>query len=387
MTLHLLRDDLWQARRSLARDRGVAVIVVLVLALGIGATTAIFSLVNSVVLRPLAYRDPDRLFLIREGVNTTRRGAATLPANVRHFLAWRDQTTAFEAMALVDYAAPSLTGFGEPERVDGAKVSAGFFDLLGVRAARGRTFVAGEAEPGRDRVVVVSDAFWRRLGADPAFVGRRLMIDGEALEVVGVLPPDFRFGRIDRFGVAMSSGQAEIFRPWPIEAEARQVGMTGDHNYLALARLKTGVTEVRAGEELDVVQARIAAQLTGDERLTLIAGLRPLHDEMVGASRRGLWMVLVAVGGNLLVACGWCVRRVAGATPPCAPRWARLRRVSRARVSSRASCSPAPAVWPGLCWRWRACACWSNARPPICRVSPKCRSTVARSRSASRSRC
>jgi predicted permease len=301
-SLHLLRDDLWQARRSLARDRGVAVIVVLVLALGVGAATAIFSLVNSVVLKPLAYRDPDRLFLVREGVNTTRRGAATLPANVRHFRAWREQTTAFEEMAIVDYSAPSLTGLGEPERLDGAKVSAGFFDLLGVRAARGRTFVAGEAEPGRDRVVVVSDAFWRRLGADPAFVGRRLRLDGEALEVVGVLPPDFRFGRIDRFGVALSSGQVEIFRPWPIETE--QPGLTGDHNYLALARLKAGVTITRAEQELDVVQARIAAQLTGDERLTLIAGLRPLHDEIVGASRRGLWMVLVAVGGIVLVACG-----------------------------------------------------------------------------------
>jgi predicted permease len=302
MALDLLRDDLRQARRSLARDRGVALVVVLVLALGIGATTAIFSLVHSVVLRPLAYRDPDRLFVVREGVNATPRGAATLPANVRHFLAWREQTTTFEAMALVKYSAPSLTGFGEPRRVEGANVTAGFFGLLGVHASRGRTFAAGEDATGRDRVVVVSDTFWRQLGADVALVGRRLMLDGESLEVVGILPPDFRFGRVDRFGVALTSGEVEVFRPWPLETESP--GLTGDHNYLALARLRAGVSVAHGEDELDVVQARIAAQLTGDERLTLTAGLRPLHDEIVGASRRGLWMVLAAVAGILLVACG-----------------------------------------------------------------------------------
>ena len=304
MTLSLLRDDLRQARRSLARDRSLAALVVVVLALGIGATTAVYSLVNGVLLAPLPYRDPDRLFVIREGVNATGRGAATLPANVRHFLAWREQTTAFEAMALVNYSASTLTGLGEPERLDGANVSGAFFDLLGVRAARGRTFVPGEDEPGRDRVVVVSDAFWRRLGGDPALVGRQLRLDGESCEVVGVLPPNFRFGRVDRFGVALTSGEIEVFRPWPLGPEAASVGLIGDHNYLAVARLRPSVASDRAVSQLDVVQARIAAQLTGEDRLTLTAGLQPLHEAIVGASRRGLWMMLAAVAGILLVACG-----------------------------------------------------------------------------------
>jgi predicted permease len=302
MRIDLLRDDVRLASRSLGRDRGLVGVAVLVLALGIGATTAIFSLVNSVLLRPLAFRDPDSLFVVREGVNAASRAASGMPVNARHFMAWRAQTSAFDSLALVNYTAPSLTGFGEPERLEGARVSAVFFDLLGVRAARGRTFAAHEEAPGRDDVIVVSDAFWRRMGADPGFVGRRLMVDGESLEVVGVLSPEFHFARFDPAGLALSSGQVEVFRPWPLDEQTW--GLTGDHNYLALARLKTGVTVERGEADLDVVQARIAAQLTGDERLTLRAALRPLHDEVVGGSRRGLWMVLAAVGSILLVACG-----------------------------------------------------------------------------------
>jgi macrolide transport system ATP-binding/permease protein len=302
MRIDLLRDDIRLARRSLVRDRGLSGIAVLVLALGSGATTAIFSLVNSVLLRPLAFRSPDATFVVREGVNAASRATSGLPANARHFMAWRAQTTAFESMALINYTAPALTGFGEPERLEGARVSAAFFDLLGVPAARGRTFAASEEAPGRDDVIVVSDAFWRRLGADPGFVGRRLTIDGESLEVVGVLSPGFHFARFDPAGIAVSSGQVEVFRPWPLDEQTW--GLTGDHNYIALARLRAGVTVERAEADLDVVQARIAAQLTGDERVTLRAALRPLHDEIVGGSRRGLWMVLAAVGSILLIACG-----------------------------------------------------------------------------------
>jgi predicted permease len=302
MRIDLLRDDLRLASRSLWRDRSLTVVAVVVLALGIGGTTAIFSLVNSVLLRPLAFAEPDALFVIREGVNAASRAEAGLPANARHFLAWRAQAISFTAMALVNYTAPSLTGLGEPERLEGARVSAVFFDLLGVRAARGRTFAASEEAPGRDDVIVVSDAFWRRFGTDPAFVGRRLTIDGESLEVVGVLPPDFHFARFDAAGVGLTAGQVDVYRPWPIDEQTW--GLTGDHNYIALARVKAGVRVERAEADLDVVQGRIATQLTGEERLTLRAALHPLHEEVVGRSRRGLWMVLVAVASILIVACG-----------------------------------------------------------------------------------
>src|SRR5262245_31118607 len=187
--LDTLYQDLRYAGRVITTNRGYAAVVVLTLALGIGATTAIFSLVYSVLLKPLPYARPHDLYSIEVVIPERREQIPSLPATVQLYLRWRAAPTAFSAMCALTPWEASLTGGGDPERIGGARVSANFFAVLGAGVALGRGFSAEEEQPGRERVVVISDALWRRrFGGDPAAIGRSILINGEPHTVIGVAP-------------------------------------------------------------------------------------------------------------------------------------------------------------------------------------------------------
>ena len=171
-----LPSDLSHAARSLVREPGFTVPAILMLGLGLGATTAVFSLVNGVLLKPLPYAQPDRLVTIREVIPEIAQLYPSLPVNARHFVEWRKECPALESMSVIQPGTLNLTGSGEPERLDAAFVSANLFRVLGVRPALGRDFRDDEEQEGRDAVAVLTDGLWRRrFHADPSLVGRTIV--------------------------------------------------------------------------------------------------------------------------------------------------------------------------------------------------------------------
>src|SRR5260221_6205601 len=188
--LDLFLRDIRHAWRGLWKSPGFAITAVLTLALGIGANTAIFSVVYAVLLKPLPYSQPDQIYSAEVVIPERRSQFSSLPVTVQVYLEWRKTNTAFGAMTALTPWECNLTGDGEPERLGGARVSANFFSFLGVPIARGRGFSAGEEQPGRDTVVVISDGLWRRrYGSDPALIGRSIRVNGASHVVVGIAPP------------------------------------------------------------------------------------------------------------------------------------------------------------------------------------------------------
>ena len=186
-------SDLRYALRTLARNRGFAAIAVLTLALGIGATTAIFSVFDAVLLRPLPYAKPGRLVAIEEVVPKLAQFGPSLPVTAWHFREWRKHSRAFEQFALVGSIGYTLTGGGDPLSLTGSRVSASLFPMLGIQAQLGRTFREDEDQPGRDRVVVIGNSLWTsRFHRDPAIVGSKISLNGQPFEVIGVLPAGVR---------------------------------------------------------------------------------------------------------------------------------------------------------------------------------------------------
>jgi putative ABC transport system permease protein len=294
-----LWQDLRYAARVLGRSPGFACIAILTLALGIGANTAIFSVVNSVLLRPLAYRQPQQLYSIREVVPQLTKYYPSFPVNVPGFLTWQRECHSFEAIAIAGTTSMDFTGHGQPQQIDGVKVSANFFDALGVRPQLGRGFLPGEDAFGRDQEVVLTDSFWRgEFHGDPALVGKTITLNGAPFVVVGILPASFHFpkalGALSTFGTHI-----DYFKPYGDKVS--DIDLIGEFDYAAIARLKPGVTPEQALADLNVVQARIAKQ--AKENLDLRATMTPLDSEVVGPARRGLFMLLAAVGAVLLIVC------------------------------------------------------------------------------------
>jgi putative ABC transport system permease protein len=286
-----MRNDIRYALRTLLRERAFAAMVVLSLAVGIGANTAIFSVVNGVLLRPLPYRDPERLFTIREVVPKLAHLYPTLPVNLSHYLEWRKRCSALESIAIMRPAALNLTGAGEPELLTSARVSANTFQVLGVNPQRGRGLMDEEDPEGHDNVVVISDSLWkRRFNADPAIVGRKIVLDGSPNLVAGVLPRGFQFPAL--------SDKTEVFKPLGYSQDDL-AEIEGDFNYDAIARLRTGVTPRKAIAELNVIQAEISTRMP--EKMDMHVAVTPLHDEITGHVQRGLLVLLGAVGAVLLI--------------------------------------------------------------------------------------
>jgi predicted permease len=296
-----LIGDLRFALRLLTRSPGFSVIAIATLSLGIGANTAIFSIVDHVLLRPLPYRDSDRLYAVHEVVPKFAHVAPLVPVNAMHFREWRRNVRSFDRMALIGGVALNMTGTGEPERLAGARVSPALFTMLGVRPQLGRSFAEAEDHPGRDAVVVIDDELWRvRFGADPRVLGRKLVLDGRPYEVIGVLPRDFRFPKLaSLYAMTIAEARPQIWKPFAVKDD--ELESMGDFNYACIVSLKPGVSPAHAAAELGAAQ-KIISDTVG-EHIELLASLVPLQDQITGRSRTGLHLLLGAVGVVLLIGC------------------------------------------------------------------------------------
>ncbi len=302
MSPHGLASDLRLSIRALLREPGFTSIAVLMLALGVGAATAMFSVVNGVLLNPLPYRQPDRLVTIREIEPAIAHVYPTLPVNARHFIEWRQATPALEGLSVLMPATLNLTGAGEPERLDAAQVSPNLFRILGVRTRLGRDFLDEEEQDGKNTVAVLTDGLWRRrFHADPALVGRTIALNGRAHTVVGILGPDFRFPDRNVFGLGQTvAPQTEIFVPKTFDKD-ELAELIGRFNYGVIARLRPGASPEQAVAQLQAVQARMEA-LAG-EKVNLRALVTPMLETVVGKSRRGLLILMGAIGVLVLLVC------------------------------------------------------------------------------------
>ncbi len=277
-------SDLRRAARALRRSPSFSLAAVLTLAVGIGATTAIFTVLYAVLLRPLPYRDPSRLVvLLHDGQ------FAVSPAD---YLDYQRDARSYASMAAAQVSGVTLTGSGDSLRIDGLQVAANMFDLLGVPAALGRTFAAGEDQAGHNRVVVISDGLWReRFGADPALVGRTIVLDGEPHVVVGVMPASFQFAPF------WSTG-ARLWRPLALE---RRIADRSGRSLRLFARLKDGVSVQQAQAEASGIARRLAAAYP-DTNADLGISVVPLHEKVTAPIRPTLVMLLAMVLLVLLVA-------------------------------------------------------------------------------------
>ncbi|MDT8066900.1 MAG: ABC transporter permease [Terriglobia bacterium] len=295
--MSLLLQDLRYAVRVLRKSPGFTAIAVLTLAIGIGANTAIFSVVNGVLLRPLQFRDSRQLYVIHEIVPQVVKSMPLLDANLPDFQIWQREAHSFDEIGIGESTSMIISDDGEPELIHGTRTSANFLKLLGVNAARGRLFQAEEDQPDRGHAVIFTDAFWRnRFKADPEIVGRSVTLDGIPYSVVGVLPKSFQFpGHVN--GLA-SNAQfvVPLNGPKPYETD-----LIGEFDFTAIGRLKAGVTPAKALAELNVIQARIAQQ--AHTNFDLRADLSPLQSQIVGSSRKGLVLLLASVGVLLLMIC------------------------------------------------------------------------------------
>ncbi len=297
--LEQLRQDIRFALRQLRRSPVFTTIAIFTLATGIGATTAIFSVVNSALLRPLAYRDPQQLYLVREIVPQMAKFYPTLAANLPDFRIWQKQVRSFEDVAIAESTSANLTGQGPPEVLRGVRASANIFSVLGASPALGGSFRPDEDESGRGNVVILTDTFWlSRFHKDPSAIGKTITLDGIPHEIIGVLPPSFRFPAA--LGGLESYSRIAFFKPLNGPAQYEQ-GLLGEFDFDAVARLRSGITPQQALAELNVVQAQIARQ--ANEGLDLKGLLVPLEDEVVGPARRGLLFLLAAVFAVLLIVC------------------------------------------------------------------------------------
>jgi predicted permease len=290
-----LLSDLRYALRVLFHAPAFAIAVVGVLGLGIGANTAIFSLVNTVLLRPLPYDQPERLVrLFHVPPQNTFPGIRRFSVSPANFYDWQRAAVSFEGMAIYRYHPFVLTDGGSAEAVVAGAVGAGFFDVVHAQPAIGRVFRADEDRPGQGRVVVLSDGFWKtHLGGAPDIVGRTLMFDGTPYAIVGVMPPSFSS---KSWGVAAQ----KIWVPLGFTDEERAV--RDNHNDAVVARLKPGVDIGRAQAEMDAISKRLEEQypqINAGWGATVVT----LQELIVGDVRRTLVMLLTAVALVLLIAC------------------------------------------------------------------------------------
>ena len=280
-------QDLRYGLRMMAKKPGFTIVAVFTLALGIGANSAIFSVVNGVLLRPLAFEKPDRLIKIWETFLPNGQGTASVP-NLKD---WREQNTVFEGIAAYQSSSFNLNRQDNPERAQGAIVSSNFFDVVGAWPGIGRAFQNGEDEAGRNRVAILSHRLWQRnFGGDRGIVGREIPLNGENYTVIGVMPEEFRF----------PSRLTDIWVPLVIPVD--QVNNRSNHWLLTLARLKPGIGLAQAREQMVSIAKRLEQQYQ-DSQAGRSVFLIPLQEEIVRNIRPALLAMLFAVGFVLLIAC------------------------------------------------------------------------------------
>lgn len=287
--MHVMRtllEDLRYGLRMLLKSPAFSVLVIIILALGIGANSAIFSVVNAVVLRPLPYADPERLYELH---GVTSRGRQWMSAP--DFLTWRERTRAFEQMAAARQENLTLTGVDEPENLFGLGVSRECLPMLGVHPFLGRLFADEEFRPGAPRAVLLGYKLWRRrFGGDPQILGRPVTLNGEPYTVVGVMPPVFRFNYRNH----------ELWFPLSFTADA--LGRRSWPAFMVFGRLKPGVTPQQAETEVDTLSRALSLEFPESHK-GWHAALLPLQQQLTGEFRTALFLLLGAVGFVLLIAC------------------------------------------------------------------------------------
>ena len=336
-----LVQDFRYGLRVLARKPGFTAVVVLTLALGIGANTAMFSVVDKVLLNSLPFSDPDRLISLHASKPNFERGSISYP----NFLDWQKDNRSFTAMAVFRPVAMTFTGMGEAERVAAELVTADFFSLLGVKPVLGRTFTAGEDRIGAAPIVLVSEGFWRRkLGSSREIFGRTLTLDGRGFTIVGVIPASFHVetvsaGLLDR-DVYVPIGQ------WNNNALSHRGAGLGIHG---IARLKPRVTLEQARADMALVTQHLARAYPDTDR-GLGATLVPLKEQIVGRARPLLLILFGAVGFVLLISCVNVANLLLRAPPdgrrnsPSARHWEADRGGLCGNFWRRLRCSPWPAA-------------------------------------------
>jgi putative ABC transport system permease protein len=294
-----LGQDGRYALRQLRRNPGFALAAILTLALGIGTTTAVFGVIDAVVLRPLSYADSSRLVIIDEWIPSV----GSIPVNALHFQGWQRTARSFDQIALIGGLNVNVTDSSEPESLPAARVSSELFPLLGVQPQLGRVFLADEDVPGRDHVVLISNDLWRRrYSADPQIVGRTISINGVAHEVAGVLPASFHFPKLsDLYPLTIVQDRPQIWKP--IALHPSELTLGGGFNFVSIGRLKAGISPRQAASELDAIQRDFSAQMPKALGPDLRSQVLPLQDRIVGRARTGLELMLMAVGVVLFIGC------------------------------------------------------------------------------------
>ena len=284
-----LWQDIRYGIRMLLKNPGVTFVVVLALALGIGANTAIFSVVNAVLLRPLPFEEPDRLVFLNETSKTMEEISVSYP----NFTDWRNQNKSFEKIGVYNRASYNLTGSGEAERIITAQVSADLFAALRVQAGSGRLFTNDEDKPGAEPVVVLSYGLWqRRFGGQLGILNQPITLNGKSYTVIGIMPPDRQFPM-----------RAEMWVPVGPLSSQESWTQRGNHPGLyGVARLKPGVTLAAARADMDMIGANLEKQYN-DSNAGNGIGVRPLLEIFISDIRRPLWVLFAAVGFVLLIAC------------------------------------------------------------------------------------
>ena len=297
--------DIRFAARQLRKSRGFTLTAILTLALGIGAVTSVFSVVDAVLLRPSAFPDPDRLVVLREAVDDPQTGRSAIPNNYRHFLRLKNSATTIADSAIFRQIGSSVSANGEHPRIVGAVLSSpNLFQVLGVEPMLGRGFVEGDAQKGANAVVVLSYTGWQNFfGGDPKAIGQTLRIDGKPVTIVGVLQRGMQFPQIalaPKIAFQETAHDAVLFGALVPSDYDLKTDM-GNFDYKAIARLKPGVSLPQASAELDALQKAY----TLSERLPLHFGiaLTPLTKDVASGISGALWLLFAAVGAVLLIGC------------------------------------------------------------------------------------
>src|SRR5689334_10333282 len=292
--MQTLWQDLRYGIRMLLKNPGFTAVAVVTLALGIGANTAIFSVVNGVLLKPLPYRQPEQLVRLFE----SSTGQPKFPMAKGNFQDYREQNATLSGLALYTRQDLELSRDDRPEQLAGLQVTAGFFDLLGVRPLLGREFRREDEMPNSGAVVILSHALWqRRFSADPDIVGKAVTLSGRPFTIVGVMPPGVQHVGGDYR--SMPHGES-VDLWWPIEL--RPQASRGSHFCNAVGRLKPGVSVGQASTDFNVIAARLAEQFPNTNQGWRIS-IKPLHEEIVGRAQTTLLVLFGAVFFVLLIAC------------------------------------------------------------------------------------
>jgi predicted permease len=283
--MEALLQDLRLAARTLARKPGFTLIAALTLALGIGANTALFSVINGVLLESLQFKEPDRLMFVWE--TNARFPNPNISVSSLNYRDWKEQNSVFSGLAARQFFSANLLGKEQPVKVQGEKVTADYFHVLGIEPIAGRHFTEEEDRPGGSPVVLLSYGLWQRMfGGDTGIINNQVMVNGQSATVVGIMPNDYR-------------QNIEFWAPLAINYTNADRSL---HNLQVIGRLAPGVSAQRAQEEMGVIASRLAEQypeLNGGYGAALV----PVHDQIVQNVKQALWILFAAVGVVLLIAC------------------------------------------------------------------------------------